>query len=229
MTRHDSRLLKSRLRRGRAASGKPSEAAVSIARQMPVPGHASAAAGFRRNEIYNSELKALSHAVLEPVDAAARLRAAPRCGLSQIGVLGFLAAALAIASMNGAAAQDPAAKTKSAAAAPLPPARPAKIGGAVVAGVPPLPATTPTLPQASPEAQTPTSPQAQAPASPQGKAPGAQQTPDDVPLVLGATGPLPTASRQRMHACGLEWQAIKIAGRAIDKTWRDFAEACLSR
>ena len=129
MNRHDSRLLKSRLRRGRAASGKPSEAAVSVARRMPVAGHAAAAAGFRRNEIYASELEALSHAMFEPIDAAARLRAARRCGLSRIGVLGFLAAALAIASMNGAAAQDPVAKTKSTAAAPLPPARPANRRG----------------------------------------------------------------------------------------------------
>ena len=180
---------------------------------------------------------ALSHAVLEPNDDDARSRAGGRCGLSRVSVLGCLTAALAIASMNGAAAQDPAAKTKSTAAAPLPPARPAKIdGGAAIAGVPPLPATTPTVPQvlppvqapASPQAQAATSPQAEAAPPPQGKAAASKPNSDDVPLVLGATGPLPTASRQRMHACGLEWQAIKMAGRATDKTWRDFAEACLS-
>lgn len=40
---------------------------------------------------------------------------------------------------------------------------------------------------------------------------------------------LPPASRARMHACGLEWQNMKRAGTAVDKTWLDFALACLTR
>jgi len=219
-----------RLRRGLAASAKPPDGAVGALRRNPDANYAFAPAGFRSNEIYASESKALSDAVPEPNDHTARSRAAGRRGLSRIGILGCLTAALAVASMYGAAAQDRAAKMKSAAATPLPPARPAKIGGdPVIAGVPPSPATTPAVPQALPPVQAPTSPQADAPASPQGKDPASQPNSDNVPLVLGATGPLPTASRQRMHACGLEWQAIKMAGRATDKTWRDFAEACLSR
>lgn len=41
--------------------------------------------------------------------------------------------------------------------------------------------------------------------------------------------PLPAASRERMHACGLEWQKMKMDGTARDKTWRDFADVCLSK
>jgi hypothetical protein len=164
---------------------------------------------------------ALSHYLIERIDDAPRLRALTRRSLSRKGGVRCLTAALAvvaaIASMTDAAAQDPAAKAKST-VTPLPPARPANIGGdSVIAGVPPLPATTPTIPQAPPQAQT----VAQTPTS--------QQTSRDIALAPGATGPLPTASRQRMHACGLEWQTIKMTGHAIDKTWRDFAEICLSR
>jgi len=43
------------------------------------------------------------------------------------------------------------------------------------------------------------------------------------------TRSLPPASRARMHACGLEWQKMKAAGSAADKTWYEFAAVCLVR
>ncbi len=52
-----------------------------------------------------------------------------------------------------------------------------------------------------------------------------------VRAVAVATVPraLPPASRERMHACGLEWQQIKWSGSAGERTWRDFATECLPR
>jgi hypothetical protein len=40
--------------------------------------------------------------------------------------------------------------------------------------------------------------------------------------------PLPAASRERMHACGVEWRNMKASGAATDKTWREFAQTCLA-
>jgi hypothetical protein len=40
---------------------------------------------------------------------------------------------------------------------------------------------------------------------------------------------LPSASRARMHACGLEWQKLKETGSAADKTWFEFAQVCLAK
>jgi hypothetical protein len=40
---------------------------------------------------------------------------------------------------------------------------------------------------------------------------------------------LPPATRDRMHACGREWQQIKWSGSAGERTWRDFAMECLPR
>src|SRR5450631_3492307 len=107
----------------------------------------------------------LSHDVIERIDYAPRLRALARGRPSRVGAIGCLTAALAvvagIASMNSAAAQDPVAKAKSSAVTPLPPARPANIGSdSVIAGAPPLPATTPMIPQALLQTQAPASPQA---------------------------------------------------------------------
>jgi hypothetical protein len=39
---------------------------------------------------------------------------------------------------------------------------------------------------------------------------------------------LPPATRERMQACGLEWQQIKWSGTAGERTWRDFAMGCLA-
>jgi len=52
-----------------------------------------------------------------------------------------------------------------------------------------------------------------------------------LPAVVVATMPraLPPATRERMHACGLEWQQIKWTGSAGERTWRDFAMECLPR
>jgi hypothetical protein len=64
--------------------------------------------------------------------------------------------------------------------------------------------------------------------------PPAIQTPSPSPFVplpadLGPPISLPPASRERMHACGVEWQKMKQSGVAADKTWRDFATVCLSK
>lgn len=57
------------------------------------------------------------------------------------------------------------------------------------------------------------------------------RTPAPVHAVAIATlpRPLPPATRERMHACGLEWQQIKWSGSAGEKTWRNFAMECLPR
>jgi hypothetical protein len=121
------------------------------------------------------------------------------------------AIALSLASIPEPAAQELPARPKPPAIAPLPPVRPANLGGPPNAGGPAPPATPQSLPPAAPPA---------APAS--GLASPAEKAAD-------GPRPLPAASRQRMHACGLEWQDMKIAGQARDKTWREFAEVCLSR
>jgi hypothetical protein len=53
-----------------------------------------------------------------------------------------------------------------------------------------------------------------------------------IPRAVAATAlplsrSLPPVPRERMRACGLEWQAKKLSGAAGDKTWRDFALTCL--
>jgi hypothetical protein len=45
---------------------------------------------------------------------------------------------------------------------------------------------------------------------------------------LGHPFMLPPASRERMHECGVEWQAMKLSGAATDKIWRVFAATCLT-
>ena len=74
-----------------------------------------------------------------------------------------------------------------------------------------------------------------------GGSPGPQRTPAESPSTPAApeTAPqneaprpprhLPSASRARMHACGLEWQKAKETGLAADKTWFEFAQVCLAK
>jgi len=74
-----------------------------------------------------------------------------------------------------------------------------------------------------------------------GGSPVPQRTPTDSPSTpaVPETAPrneaprpprhLPSASRARMHACGLEWQKAKETGLAADKTWFEFAEVCLAK
>jgi hypothetical protein len=74
-----------------------------------------------------------------------------------------------------------------------------------------------------------------------GGSPVPQRTQTDSPPApaLGETAPqneaprpprhLPSASRARMHACGLEWQKAKETGQAADKTWFEFAQVCLAK
>jgi hypothetical protein len=50
-----------------------------------------------------------------------------------------------------------------------------------------------------------------------------------IPAEPGPPISLPPASRERMHACGAEWQKMKKSGAAADKTWRDFATVCLAK
>jgi len=87
--------------------------------------------------------------------------------------------------------------------APLPPVRPA----GPVGGHPP-------------SSQSPPAPAS--PGVPIG-APAPPAEPPSQPQVL------PSASRKRMHECGLEWQKMKESGAAADKIWFDFAKVCLTK
>jgi hypothetical protein len=50
------------------------------------------------------------------------------------------------------------------------------------------------------------------------------------PLDTSAPPPrLPAASREKMHACALEWAKLKQTTRGTLPLWRDFATACLTR
>jgi hypothetical protein len=111
-----------------------------------------------------------------------------------------------LAAIDPAAAQSAAGKSKSQNASvpprqiahPPPPSRPADLRGGNTGAAP------------APAIQTP---------SPSPFAP--------LPVDLGPPISLPPASRERMHACGVEWQKMKQSGAAADKTWRDFATVCL--
>lgn len=138
-----------------------------------------------------------------------------------------LAIAVAMTPITGGAAQDAAAKTKPPALAPLPPARPPSLGAGSTPAIAPPPLSEPATAKATPGTPSPSLP----PASPQTSPQISPQVAQDAtrarrPVVLG---PLPAASRQRMHACGVEWQNMKIAGQTMDRSWRDFAEGCLTR
>ena len=63
------------------------------------------------------------------------------------------------------------------------------------------------------------------------KAPQQPSVPDPTARDDDALPPpfhLPTASRQRMRDCGLQWQAMKTSGEAGEQIWRDFASQCLA-
>jgi hypothetical protein len=121
-----------------------------------------------------------------------------------LGTFAGLVAIITAASF--AQAQGPSGLQFSTTAVPLPPARPASLGGAEpvrdrVAAAPPAPVA---APQDPPPPET-RSIQAIA-----------------LPRVL------PPATRQQMRACAIEWQMKKKSGEAGDKTWRDFAQNCLA-
>lgn len=142
-----------------------------------------------------------------------------------------LAIIVAISALTGAADSDTAGRAKPAAVTPIPPTRPAELGvgsaasqaqpadgGASPAArtaAAPSPPTPPAFSQTPPQAPPQVSSQASTEADPA----GATATPKT----------LPKASRQRMHACGVEWQKLKMTGQTIDKNWLDFAEICLSQ
>lgn len=110
-----------------------------------------------------------------------------------------LRAALCVIALAAAALACPAAACAQTRSTPQPPPRPAGIG--------------------QPSTQQPLQPQSQAPAA---------AKPDE-PLDLDHPPMLPSASRERMSACGREWQAVKKAGKDIDIGWRAFATRCLTR
>jgi hypothetical protein len=112
----------------------------------------------------------------------------------------FVSLLLALTAAGLCLAQDDAAKAKRSIFIPLPPERPSDI----TPGTPSIAAPVPAPP-----------------------APEAPPAPTANPV--RAFRPLPAASRQQMHACGLEWQKMKMDGTARDKTWRDFADVCLSK
>ena len=89
-------------------------------------------------------------------------------------------------------------------ATPLPPPRPSNLG--------------------APPASTAPAPRAPASGKPAPDSAKADETFDlDHPPML------PSASRERMSACGREWQAVKKAGKDVDIGWREFATRCLTR
>ena len=132
-----------------------------------------------------------------------------RCGLAQARACrgqkaaspprAGLRAALCVIVLAAAALACPAAAGAQTRSAPQPPPRPAGIG--------------------QPSAQPPLQSQPQPPAA---------AKPDE-PLDLDHPPMLPSASRERMSACGREWQAVKKAGKDVDIGWRAFATRCLTR
>jgi hypothetical protein len=40
---------------------------------------------------------------------------------------------------------------------------------------------------------------------------------------------LPKASRERMHACAIEWEKYKMSAKPPMTIWRDYAARCLTR
>ncbi|PNG25207.1 hypothetical protein CR492_14625 [Methylocella silvestris] len=125
-----------------------------------------------------------------PLARPAKLRAAATL---------LIAASLFHVAINPAPAQEVAPRMRPGASIPLPPQRPADLGGA---------------PAAAPVPSPPPGPQVESPAAKSADSPFGFR-------------PLPPAPRERMHACGLEWRKMKMEGAARDKIWRDFAEECL--
>ena len=73
----------------------------------------------------------------------------------------------------------------------------------------------------------PARPADQTPSPPANPAPPVGRQPVDVDVQSLQPYNLPSASRAKMRACGEEWRAMKLAGRAVGLTWRIFAEQCL--
>jgi hypothetical protein len=122
------------------------------------------------------------------------------------GILAWKAATAALgvvavfAAASAPRAQESASKPKPLFIAPLPPPRPTDLAE----------------PHAAPIAAP--------------SAPSLSEPPAAASSVIDAPPhPLPAASRERMHACGLEWRGMKASGAATDKTWREFAQICLAR
>ncbi|MEJ0095821.1 MAG: hypothetical protein WDN46_21160 [Methylocella sp.] len=119
-------------------------------------------------------------------------------------VLACVGLALGLGIMLAPAAfaqQEASGKPKPSFATPLPPVRPPEFDGnrATV--------------------DTPAPPALSSPAA---------ATPGSAANAAAPANLLPSASRERMHACGLEWQKMKLSGAAKNKTWRDFAQVCLA-
>jgi hypothetical protein len=119
--------------------------------------------------------------------------------------LAFAAVALGVASTLPALTQDAPGKPMLSITAPLPPVRPPEFDRDRIPVATPAPPAVATGPASAPV-------QAPAPSA----------------AALAPLHPLPPASRERMHACGLEWKKMKMSGAARDKTWRDFAQICLA-
>ncbi|WP_156898111.1 hypothetical protein [Methylocapsa acidiphila] len=126
----------------------------------------------------------------------------PNARIVAIRIGAALCFAAAIPATGAAQTTEGPSKPKPSATAPLPPTRPADLPAPSVAPITP--------PMALPS-------------------PGAVERPTPSVVEAPALHPLPPASRERMHACGVEWKAMKGSGAATDKTWREFAEICLTR
>lgn len=137
----------------------------------------------------------------------ARVLAVLSVGMARTGRIGFAAAAIfTLTCARLAQAQDESAKGKQTTAqqAPLPPMRPTD-----------LPSALP-VPQQDHTVKDP---------------PARDPSPGDASSNLSPyrLHTLPPATRARMHECGIEWQRMKAAGTATEKTWYTFAQTCLAR
>ncbi len=111
---------------------------------------------------------------------------------------GFSVAILGVAMLQAAYAQDERGRTRTSAVSP------------------PIPVSRPSnLPAPAEPAKTAAPPATPAPAR------------KTVAVLAPPPHDLPVATRARMHACGAEWQRMKMSGEAADKIWRVFAQSCL--
>lgn len=98
--------------------------------------------------------------------------------------------------------------------------------------LPSRPSVSAPLPPRRPPSQQPLQPPAPPPvgAGPFGAPPAAGARPEPLSPDTSVPPPtLPRASRQRMHACAVDWQKIKQEGQTGGTSWREFATKCLTR
>lgn len=60
---------------------------------------------------------------------------------------------------------------------------------------------------------------------------GATEAKETTPATKARRPPTPgqLAARERMKSCGAEWRALKEAGKAAGRTWREFSSTCMKQ